>query len=561
MLMKLFNSKTIFLFLLCINYLHNAFSCAAIQAPSGGPKDDTPPFLLHSTPVTGAINFDQSIVQLFFSEHILERSIFDAISLLPKTNDPLKVKYKGKELVVKLPDNLLNDQTYILSINRNLKDENGVSLSEGIQLAFSTGNTIDKSKINGKLFSEEETSALLWKIRDSLDLKEFFLRQPDYTIDASKDGHFSFNYLSNGSYKILGLNRSKLNERLDSKYSIYGTSSTDIIKIDSVNTFKKDINILIPEASKYMRVVNGKWINNRRGEINFDVPVNEKLDYFTIEIISEEDRILPDLFVDNNKKNTLHFFIKDSLKSGLNTIINVVPRDNAEHSIIDSALILAKTKSNIDTSYLSIKDVEKMNNLEIEEDQIRPFDFSFSKVMYNVIMDSALTLKKDSVIIDFNLEKLSPMHYRVIPKTNWIPNTEYNLFLIRDKLKMANSRGIKDSLLIINIKTSPFRKFGSLTGNLIEIYNEPFVAKLSSLEKEQYSLDVYVNSNSSFKINKIPEGIYSLMFYKDRDGNNNYSYGSLSPYQSAEWFEIIPDTISIRSNWDMEITNIILNSF
>ena len=153
------------------------------------------------------------------------------------------------------------------------------------------------------------------------------------------------------------------------------------------------------------------------------------------------------------------------------------------------------------------------------------------------------------------------MHYRVIPKTNWIPNTEYNLFVMRDKLKMVNTRGIKDSLLIINIKTSPFRKFGSLIGNLIEDYNEPLVAKLSSLEKEQYSLDVYVNSNSSFKINKIPEGIYSLMFYNDRDGNNNYSYGSLSPFQPADWFEIIPDTISIRSNWDMEITNIKLNSF
>ena len=51
------------------------------------------------------------------------------------------------------------------------------------------------------------------------------------------------------------------------------------------------------------------------------------------------------------------------------------------------------------------------------------------------------------------------------------------------------------------------------------------------------------------------------MFYNDRDENDYYSYGSLSPYQSSEWFEIIPDTISIRSNWDMEITNIILNSF
>ena len=559
--MKLFNSKTIFLFFLCFHYLFDVFSCAAIQAPSGGPKDQTAPFLLYSTPETGATNFDQSIVQLIFSEYILERSISDAISLLPKTDDPIQVKYKGKELVVKLPDNLLIDQTYILSINRNLKDENGVSLSEGIQLAFSTGDIIDKSKINGRLFSEEETSALLWKIRDSLDAKEFFLRQPDYTIDANEDGHFSFNYLSNGSYKLLGLNRSKLNERLDPNYSIYGISSKDVINIDSASTFKKDVNILIPKASKYIRVVNGKWINNRRGEINFDMPINEKINYITVEIISEGNKILPDLFVNDNEKNTLHFFIKDSLKSGLNTMINVVPRDKAESSIIDSALISAKTKSEIDTSYLSIRDAEKMNNLEIEEGLIRPFDFSFSKIIYNDIMDSAFTLKKDSVIIDFNLEKLSPMHYRVIPKTNWIPNTEYNLFVMRDKLKMVNTRGIKDSLLIINIKTSPFRKFGSLIGNLIEDYNEPLVAKLSSLEKEQYFLDVYVNSNSSFKINKIPEGIYSLMFYNDRDGNNNYSYGSLSPFQPADWFEIIPDTISIRSNWDMEITNIKLNSF
>jgi len=559
--MKLFNSKTIFLFFLCFNYLSNVFSCAAIQAPSGGPKDETAPFLLYSTPATGATNFDQSIVQLFFSEYILERSISDAISLLPKTDDPIQVKYKGKELVVKLPDSLLINQTYILSINRNLKDENGVSLSEGIQLAFSTGNIIDKSKINGKLFSEEETSALLWKMRDSLDAKEFFLRQPDYTIDANEDGHFSFNYLSNGSYKLLGINRSKLNKPLDPNYSIYGISSTDVINIDSASTFKKDINILIPKASKYIRVVNGKWVNSRRGEINFDAPINGKIDYIKVEITSGGNKILPNLFVDNNENNTLHFFIKDSLKSGLNTMINVVPSDNAEFSIIDSALISAKTKSNIDTSYLSIKDAEKMNNLEIEEDLIRPFDFSFSKVLYNVIMDSALTLKKDSVIIDFNLESLSPMHYRVIPKTNWIPNTDYNLFVMRDKLKMANSRGIKDSLLILNIKTSPFRKFGSLTGNLIEKHNEPLVARLSSLEKEQYFLDVFVNSNSSFKINKIPEGIYSLMFYNDRDENDYYSHGSLSPYQSSEWFEIIPDTISIRSNWDMEITNIKLNSF
>ena len=101
-----------FLFFLCFNYLSNVFSCAAIQAPSGGPKDQTAPFLLYSAPATGATNFDQSIVKLIFSEYILERSISDAISLLPKTDDPIQVKYKGKELVVKLIESLLIVKNY-----------------------------------------------------------------------------------------------------------------------------------------------------------------------------------------------------------------------------------------------------------------------------------------------------------------------------------------------------------------------------------------------------------------------------------------------------------------
>ena len=74
--MKLFNSKNNFSFFLCFHYLSNVFSCAAIQAPSGGPKDETAPFLLYSTPATGATNFDQSIVQLFFSEYIFRKINF-----------------------------------------------------------------------------------------------------------------------------------------------------------------------------------------------------------------------------------------------------------------------------------------------------------------------------------------------------------------------------------------------------------------------------------------------------------------------------------------------------
>ena len=51
---------------------------------------------------------------------------------------------------------------------------------------------------------------------------------------------------------------------------------------------------------------------------------------------------------------------------------------------------------------------------------------------------------------------------------------------------------------------------------------------------------------------RISSAPYSLQIL---DKNNKYSFGHLSPYQSSEWFEIRSDTISIRSNWDMEVAN------
>ena len=115
--MKLFNSKTIILFFFVFHCLCSVYSCAAIQSPSGGPKDDTPPVLLHSIPETGTVNFISKEVELFFSEYLLEKSISNSITILPKTPLSLKVQYKGKKLIVHFPDSLLSNQTYILSIN------------------------------------------------------------------------------------------------------------------------------------------------------------------------------------------------------------------------------------------------------------------------------------------------------------------------------------------------------------------------------------------------------------------------------------------------------------
>ena len=558
-LIKLFNSKTIIISSFVFYCFCIVYSCAAIQSPSGGPKDDTPPVLLHSLPESGTVNFNSEKVELFFSEYLLEKSIQGAITILPKILSPLKVQYKGKQLIVHFPDSLLNNQTYILSLNRNLKDENGVSIAEGVQLAFSTGIDIDKSEISGKVFSKNESSALLWKIKDSLDTEGFFKRESDYSIDSNEDGSFSFKYLSEGDYRLLGVDRAKSSSSIDPKFSIYGLPSLDIIKIDKTETKIKNIKILLPESPKFIKIVSAKWINNQKGELTFDTPINRNIDLIAVDIDVEGKKFQASTFKDYKNNNVVHFFLKDSIQSGIKTLINIYPKIQEGIAYIDSAIVFANTKPDQDTTHLSVNNFEKLLVLEIEKENIKPLDIYFSRNIYNQDIEDAFLLKKDSTLIDFNFKSFSPVHFQIIPKQNWASISDYSLSIHNDKLKLGKKRGLKDSVTVISFKTLDFEKFGSLIGDIIKPHPEPMIARLTSLEKKAYSKDVFVNSNSSFKINKVPEGIYSLMFYLDLDYNNKYFFGQLSPYKPSEWFKSIPDTISIRSNWDMEINKINLN--
>jgi hypothetical protein len=60
-------------------------------------------------------------------------------------------------------------------------------------------------------------------------------------------------------------------------------------------------------------------------------------------------------------------------------------------------------------------------------------------------------------------------------------------------------------------------------------------------------------------MDNVPEGNYSLMFFQDSDSNMQYSHGRIDPYRTAEWFYHYPDTVKIRTNWDIELQEIDLN--
>jgi len=556
--MKLFNSKKFILSLTVIYGIYNIYSCAAIQSPSGGPKDNTPPILLSSYPESGSTRFSSGKVDLIFSEYLQEKSINNAITILPTTKTPAEIKYKGDKVTIFFPDSLLNNQTYIISINRELKDEHGVPIAQGLQLAFSTGERIDKSELSGQIFYKGKTSCLLWKIRDSTDHVNFYKRSPDYNIDASDDGEYVFSYLSPGSYKIVGVDRSISGRLLDPGYAVYGLPWNDLITIDTINISQTGINILISDQPRTTRILSAQWISNRWGKLTFDNSIDHHEKIIPVDIVSDSFGVRAKTFIDNKEKNILHFVIPDSIKSGTKTIIDVAPVYQNTYTVIDSGKIFARVPTEKDTSYISITNHNNSSVLDIEEDNILPLDIHFSKIMDNAKLDSAISLFKDSTLLDINIVWDSPMHLAIIPNSNWEPLSEYSLIIIRDKIFSTSTmvRSIEDSIKTIKISTSRFKKFGSLIGNIITPHFNPLIAKLSTFEKENLFHNAIVNSSSLFKITRIPEGKYYLLFFYDKDSNTKYSSGHLSPYATSEWFEVIPDTISIRSNWDMEVADI-----
>ena len=53
----------------------------------------------------------------------------------------------------------------------------------------------------------------------------------------------------------------------------------------------------------------------------------------------------------------------------------------------------------------------------------------------------------------------------------------------------------------------------------------------------------------------------NFYIFTDLDGTlldyNNYSFGGIDPYIPSEKFSYYQDTLNIRGNWDMELSNII----
>ena len=194
------------------------YGCAQIVAPTGGPRDVTPPAVVKEQPPQGTTNYTGKFIRITFDEFFTLNNPLENIIFSPPLTTTPNYKIKRKSLVIEWKDIFLPNKTYNIILSNAIKDYTEGNPLSIYQYAFSTGDEIDTASIQGTIINAETREPqkdlfifLYDQFEDSLPI----MAQPQYLTKSKADGSFQFKNITKGEYKIFALQDMNGNLRFD----------------------------------------------------------------------------------------------------------------------------------------------------------------------------------------------------------------------------------------------------------------------------------------------------------------------------------------------------------
>ena len=133
--------------------------CARIPGSiTGGPKDETPPQFVSSTPPNYSTNFDAKRIDMVFDEYLQLKDVNNQFVSSPYMKKKPEILLYGKKVRVKLKESLLKEPllpniTYTFDFGSSITDLNEGNIATGFSYVFSTGDHIDSLTFTGRVLN------------------------------------------------------------------------------------------------------------------------------------------------------------------------------------------------------------------------------------------------------------------------------------------------------------------------------------------------------------------------------------------------------------------------
>jgi uncharacterized protein (DUF2141 family) len=572
-------------------------SCANIGAPTGGPRDTTPPVLLYSEPPNSSANFSSNQIRIFFDEFIQLRGLSQKLFISPPLEKTPEIRVRGKSLVINLRENLRENTTYSFFFGDAIVDFTEGNAITSFTFVVATGAYVDSLSLSGNVaeaFSMKPVDGALVMLYDNFVDSVPYLEFPSYVALTDKSGNYTINNIREGEFKIFALKDKNANYKFDLPDEAIGF-------LDSLVT----PSYAGTEASKNIENVTEEPKNEQNGEEPTERP-KEEPDYeikplIDITTAQTEIKSIPKynllLFVEadtvqritaepigngvvrflfrqpfssldfrdlsgklpekwkytesSSKNDTLNLYLIPPVADS----IYVEIADKGQ--VIDSIRVatrprVARTREASRTSEASLQlqpNINRARNLHYFEN-LRISSASLIDAFENDLF--RMMSIEDSLYFDttFEIDSLMPRH--LVLKTPLEQGKKYQLQMPEGAI--TSIFGLPNDSLVVNFSTTQPEDYSSLVVNLnVEDALESYILQL--LDKDGKILNEKFTKGAGFySFNNLMAGNYGLRLIDDINGNQKWDTGNYLKKIKPEQVYLFDEQITIRQNWEAEMS-------
>ena len=508
--------------------------CANVVAPTGGPKDVTPPEVKKAVPENGTTGFSGKRIEITFDEYVTLANANQEVLFSPPLTTKPDVKLSGKTVIIKLKETLKPDATYTIRFGNAVKDLHEGNVFKDYFYTFSTGDCLDTLSMSGKVVNADDEKGvdgifvMLYVETDSV-YDQPTRRAPDFITKTDKEGEFRFDGLPDTKFHIFALSDVNSNFFYDMPNEKAAFLDTLVAPSDSVSFM---LQAFVEEDTTQM-LLEKKLVEEGLLRFVFRRPADE------VEITFSEPTV--DTFkmvqVWSKERDTLRCFftpnVMDSLRVAVqfDTLIN----DNTNYNLNYRESLQRSRRNN---NYIKVSS-------NIQSKKLRPdvdFILSFPEPIVEVYPYDTLRFEQ---VDDYG------MKFRLVTTiddtTTYAVNLPDSVFF--------SVRGRTNDTLSFQFKRAQRNDYGNLY-----IWVQPAEgtqAVIQLLNNRDKVVDQRViDTLQRLEFLQLTPETYKLRAIIDADRNGKWSTGNYHRFFLPE--KIIPykDNLDIKPAWDMDLEEV-----
>jgi hypothetical protein len=539
-------------------------SCAGQVAPEGGPRDLVPPAIIRTDPDTNATGVRPGSVTLEFSKYVDHRSLEESVFISPYLGE-LKYDWSGKSVTFTYRGKLRENTTYVVNVGTDVADvRERTRMASSFVLAFSTGDSIDRGFINGRVFDEKPEGVLIFCYRlsdllpDTLDPSRV---KPDYITQTGKDGTFSLAHLALGPYRVFAVRDEYHNFLYDREIDQYGVAQGDFLLSGSTPVRRDAWYRMTREDTSRPFVASVKALDRYRIIVRFSEPLDSAS--FTGSTFTVVDTV-------TGKPLPLRLAYRDRFQPAIAGLFTQGPLDSPATYRLTVRGVRDLAGNLIDPGARG----EAFDGT-LAPDTVRPsitvVDLKDSS--RSVPLDRAIVVRFSDPVVPFPLEAgafltdstrrgvslgshwTGPESFTLIPRESLPPKAWFTLRVTMDSVRGLTGKTYRDSTFALRFQTLDLRTMGSIAGSVEDAHGgkgEIFLTAASINTTPVYTSTIRMPGPGAFALDRLPEGKYTISAYRDSAGSPVYGFGLPFPFRPSDRFTVYQDTIRVRARWGVE---------